>query len=147
MHIIMIICHWEILPYNMSFQTIAGRSDGVFWWFPALSEDQDKICRINQNYLVALRHKLKQTYFCQNCNSISSSITSLKRTTSISKMTYDDSWKLLQLSDKMSIARGGEHNQSASFYKVSSATFIFYTIRDHYTWNLIVQQLYQVSPK
>ena len=26
----------------MSFKTIAGRSDGVFWWFPALSEDQEK---------------------------------------------------------------------------------------------------------
>ena len=25
----------------MSFKTI-GRSDGVFWWFPALSEDQEK---------------------------------------------------------------------------------------------------------
>ena len=36
----MIICHWAILHYNMSFKTIAGRSDGVFWWFPALSEDQ-----------------------------------------------------------------------------------------------------------
>ena len=53
---IMIICHWAILHliYNLSFQTIAGRSDGVFWWFPALSEDQEKICRIHQNYLVAL---------------------------------------------------------------------------------------------
>ena len=51
---IIIICHWAILHYNMSFQTIAGRSDGVFWWFPALSEDQEKICRIHQNYLVAL---------------------------------------------------------------------------------------------
>ena len=27
---IMIICHWTILHYNMSFKTIAGRSDGVF---------------------------------------------------------------------------------------------------------------------
>ena len=27
---IMIICHWAILHYNMSLQTIAGRSDGVF---------------------------------------------------------------------------------------------------------------------
>ena len=27
---IMIICHWAILHYNMSFKTIAGRSDGVF---------------------------------------------------------------------------------------------------------------------
>ena len=51
---IMIICHWAILHYNMSFKTIAGRSDGVFWWFPALSEDQEKNCRIHQNYLVAL---------------------------------------------------------------------------------------------
>ena len=39
---IMIICHWTILHYNMPFQTIAGRSDGVFWWFPALSEDQER---------------------------------------------------------------------------------------------------------
>ena len=38
----------------MSFQTIAEWSDGVFWWFPALSEDQEKICQIHQNYLVAL---------------------------------------------------------------------------------------------
>ena len=53
---IMIICHWAILHYNMSFQTIAGRSDGVFWWFPALFEDEEKICWIHQNYLVALRH-------------------------------------------------------------------------------------------
>ena len=36
----MIICHGAILHYNMSFKTIAGRSDGVFWWFLALSEDQ-----------------------------------------------------------------------------------------------------------
>ena len=39
----------------MSFKTIAGRHEGVFWWFPALSEDQEKICRIHQNYLVVLR--------------------------------------------------------------------------------------------
>ena len=38
----------------MSFKTIAGRFDGVFYWFPALYEDQEKICRIHQNYLVAL---------------------------------------------------------------------------------------------
>ena len=38
----MIICHGATLHYNMSFKTIAGRSDGVFWWFPALSEDQEK---------------------------------------------------------------------------------------------------------
>ena len=49
---IMIICHWAILHYNISFQTIiAGWSDGVFWW---LSEDQEKNCWIHQNYLVAL---------------------------------------------------------------------------------------------
>ena len=30
---IMIICHWAILHYNMSFTTIGGRSDGGFWWF------------------------------------------------------------------------------------------------------------------
>ena len=38
----------------MSFQTIAGISDGIFWWIPALSEDQEKIGRIHQKYLVAL---------------------------------------------------------------------------------------------
>ena len=53
---IMIICNSAILHYNMSFKTIARRSDGVFWWFPALSEDQEEInCRIHQNYLVVLR--------------------------------------------------------------------------------------------
>ena len=55
---IIVICHWAILHYNMSFKTIAGRSDGVFWWFPALSEDQEKICWIHQNYLVALISEL-----------------------------------------------------------------------------------------
>ena len=57
------LCHrlYDNLPLGnialqyMSFQTIAGRSDGVFWWFPALSEDQEKNCRIHQNYLVALK--------------------------------------------------------------------------------------------
>ena len=39
----------------MSFKTIVGRSHGVSWWFPALSEDQEKICWIHQNYLVALK--------------------------------------------------------------------------------------------
>ena len=51
---IMIICHWAISHYNMSFKTIVGRSDGVFWWFPVHSEDQEKNCCIYQNYLVAL---------------------------------------------------------------------------------------------
>ena len=45
---IMIICHWAILHYNMSFKTIAGRSDCVFWWFSALSEDQDFFCWVHQ---------------------------------------------------------------------------------------------------
>ena len=54
---IMIICHWAILHYNMSFKTTAGRSDGVFWWFPALSKDQEFFCWIHQNYLVALKFK------------------------------------------------------------------------------------------
>ena len=53
---IMIICHWAILHYNMSFKTIAGRSDGVFWWFPALSRGQEFfLLLIYQNYRVALR--------------------------------------------------------------------------------------------
>ena len=50
----MIICHCAILYYNMSFKTIAWMSGGVFWWFPALSEDQENNCGIHQNYLVAL---------------------------------------------------------------------------------------------
>ena len=57
----MIICHWTILHYNMPFQTIAGRSDGVFWWFPALSEDQEKKIRIHQYYLVALTYSQMYT--------------------------------------------------------------------------------------
>ena len=54
----MIICHWAMLHYNMAFKTIAGRSDIVFWWFPALSEDQEKF---HHNYLVAL-NRLKAMY-------------------------------------------------------------------------------------
>ena len=53
----LIICHWAILHYNMSFKTIAERSDGVCWWFPALSEDQEKNSWIHQNYLVALKER------------------------------------------------------------------------------------------
>ena len=46
----------------MSFITIAGRSDDVFWWFLVLSEDQERK-RKNQNrqnymYLVALKMSL-----------------------------------------------------------------------------------------
>ena len=52
----MIICHCAILHYHMSFKTIAWMSGGVFWWFPALSEDQEKTCWIHQNYLAALTH-------------------------------------------------------------------------------------------
>ena len=40
---ILIICHWAMLHYNMPFKTIVGRSDSVFWWFPALSEDQENL--------------------------------------------------------------------------------------------------------
>ena len=44
---IMIICHWAILHYNMSFKTIALRSDGVFGWFPALSEESTNAFLLN----------------------------------------------------------------------------------------------------
>ena len=60
---IMIICHWAILHYNMSFKTTAGRSDGVFWWFPAFSEAQEKDCRVHQNYLVALTRFSQRVFF------------------------------------------------------------------------------------
>ena len=63
---IMIICHCAILHYHMSFKTIAWMSGGVFWWFPALSEDQEKICWIHQNYLVALICFLLQLESDQN---------------------------------------------------------------------------------
>ena len=53
---IMTICHWAILHYNVSFQTIAGRSNTVFWWFNALSEDQEKNGWIHQNYLEKEHH-------------------------------------------------------------------------------------------
>ena len=61
------LCHWAILHCNMSFQTIAGRSDGVFWWFCALSEDHNFFCQIHQNYLVALtRLVCIESYFRSN---------------------------------------------------------------------------------
>ena len=60
----MIICHWAILHYNMSFQIIAGRSDGVFWWFPALSEDQEKFVeftKLSCGFKTMSKHELKFT--------------------------------------------------------------------------------------
>ena len=48
------------IALQLSCQTIAGRSDSVFWWFPALSEDQDFFlsnspklsCGLNTNYSI-----------------------------------------------------------------------------------------------
>ena len=34
---------------------ITGRFNGDFRWFAALSEDQEKVCVIHRNYIVALR--------------------------------------------------------------------------------------------
>ena len=50
----MIICHWAICITICHSKHFAGRSDDVFWWIPALFEDQEKMCQIRQNYLVAL---------------------------------------------------------------------------------------------
>ena len=56
--------HNDNLPLgNIAFKTIAGRSDGVFWWFPALSEDQQKKSWIHQNYLVALMCVFFSSFF------------------------------------------------------------------------------------
>ena len=49
-----IFCYWVLLHYNISFKTIAGGFNGAFWWYGRLSEDQEKIEQIYQNYLVAL---------------------------------------------------------------------------------------------
>ena len=49
-----IFCYWVLLHYNMSFKTIAGGSNGAFWWYGPLSEDREKFKQIYQNYLVAL---------------------------------------------------------------------------------------------
>ena len=38
----------------MSFKTIAGRFNGAFRWYGALSEDQENFYQIYQNYLVVL---------------------------------------------------------------------------------------------
>ena len=38
----------------MSFKTIAGGFNGAFWWYGPLSEDQEFLKQIYQNYLVAL---------------------------------------------------------------------------------------------
>ena len=62
---IMIICHWAILYYNISFKTIAGRSDCVFWWFPALSEDQVKKKIRNHQWKLSCGFKIPPT--CQPC--------------------------------------------------------------------------------
>ena len=50
-----IFCYWVLLHYNLSFKTIAGGFNGAFWWYGPLSEDQEFLKQIYQNYLVALR--------------------------------------------------------------------------------------------
>ena len=52
---IRIFCYWVLLHYK-SFKTIFGGFNGAFWWFGVLSEDRFFffVCRIHQNYLVAL---------------------------------------------------------------------------------------------
>ena len=42
----------------MSFKTIAGGFNGAFWWYGPLSEDQEILKQIYQNYLVALKYLL-----------------------------------------------------------------------------------------
>ena len=39
----------------MSFKTIAGGYNGVFWWYGPFSEDQEFLKQIYQNYPVALK--------------------------------------------------------------------------------------------
>ena len=51
----MIICHWAYCITVCHSKQLQEGLMGVFWWFPALSEDQEKICRIHQNYLVAYK--------------------------------------------------------------------------------------------
>ena len=59
---IMIICHWAICFTTCHSKPFAGRSDDVFWWIPALFEDQEIFCQIHQNYLVALTfHPINQS--------------------------------------------------------------------------------------
>ena len=42
----------------MSFKTVAGGFNGAFWWCGPLSEDQEILKQIYQNYLVAFNGKL-----------------------------------------------------------------------------------------
>ena len=42
---------WGNIALQYVIQTITGRSDGVFWWFPALSEDQEKIVEFTKTIL------------------------------------------------------------------------------------------------
>ena len=52
---IMIICHWAILHYNMSFKTIAGRSDGCFLMISCTFwRSTKKIVEFTKTTLVAL---------------------------------------------------------------------------------------------
>ena len=60
---VMIICHWAILHYNMSFKTIAGRSDGVLRWFPTLSEDQEKNCQNSPKLSCGFNRDFEHLFF------------------------------------------------------------------------------------
>ena len=99
----MIICHEAILHYNMSFKTIAGRSDGVFWWFPALSEDQEKTllnspklsCGFNNKIVVTIVHYLWTLYsVCAGTNSLHSSCVCLTQTVWGGRRIWSGVWDL-----------------------------------------------------
>ena len=135
----MIICHWAILHYNLSFKTIAGRSDGVFWWFPALSEDQEKICRIHQNYLVAL----KPEYLVLGDSSIFQKVqhshsrhqktpSNLLRINSNNKLMVNKIWPLegaLYINRHNSMVRFSRASRKCNFYAIFSKYWWFQTKR------------------
>ena len=109
-----------------------------------------------------LRHKnIKQTYFLSKLQ-FHFFLHYLSQAYNIDQQ--NDLWWLVKAFTavwQMSIARGGEHKMRRSTKKVSSATFIFYTIRDHHiyvkpycttssklvcTWYLRIEVMHAFSP-
>ena len=79
---------------------IAGRSDGVFWCFPALSKDQENfLLQIHQNYLVALK---VEWHICKtpwgSCSSVQTLTTNRenKRTSRLHFCVLFLNWKLFE---------------------------------------------------
>ena len=155
---IMIICHWAILHYNMSFKTIAGRSDGVFSWFAAFSEDQEKICMNSPKLSCGFKHgqlsekSETQTWIIASCSKKKESKIELHgktwNTPVESKLTILNSFNWRKFKPSEEISQDWKLNSSKTVQKLKFRRSYFsyyhtskYSIWYHYKACLFVFKL------